>query len=496
MKHTDHGFPDPQRDKILSGFALPAAVAARIVENGDSNDHEALAVNMALPLEAAVLIGETSRNYHALRNVLRNVPHPDVLNAVLNQRRETRVSVLRTIVSHWNMDEASQQQFAGRLLPDSVADMYLQNRRWFPEPAAKAVLRASAPVAVEYLAELADTNLDDDTLAEVAATIIENTETLMSGQQTKAARWLAEACWLRTAVKNAALSSDAATAVDALAQIGLTAGEAATTVNKLSNIENPIKAGHAVKQLLMNPTVTSETRLLIAERYPAAAGDAAADGAHRPSTSITNGQQLRNVDELAVIDKAVAGTSTFTHLADLIDHPATTRDPHILRRLIKLSEVQAEQTGPIRRKLMAHITRLHNNDLSETFDKFAAAHVWQRVQRQHTERNAEREATAQKGTHSKQGPSGWTADTNHRSRRKPVSGKKARQVTALTHEPVETVQHWHMQQLGQFWRDQLGEGDSAESATAWQAALDMACAVPEQSSVDILKIAKTLGVAA
>ena len=498
MSFTDqNGRVNKQRARILMYFALPEAVAARIAENGDSHDHAMLAVNTALPLEAAVLIGETSRNYHALRNVLRNVPHPDVLNAVLNQRRETRVSVLRTIVSHWNMDEASQQQFAGRVLPDSVADMYLQNRRWFPEPAAKAVLRASAPAAVEYLAELADTNLDDETLAELAATIIENTETFMSGQQTKAARWLAEACWLRTAVKNAALSSDAATAVDALAQIGLTADEAETTVNKLSNIENPIKAGHAAKQLLMNPTVTSETRLLIAERYPAAAGDAAADGAHRPSTSITNGQQLRNVAELAVIDKAVAGTSTFTHLADLIDHPATTRDPHILRRLIKLSEVQAEQTGPIRRKLMAHIAQLRaDNDLSETFDKFAATNVWRQMQRQTAERNAEREATAQKGTHSKQGPAGWAADTNRRSRRKPASGKKTRQGTALSHEPVETVQPWYMQQLGQFWRDQLGDGDSDKSATAWQAALDMADAVPEQSSVDIVQLAKTLGAAA
>ena len=493
MKHADRGLPDPQRDNILRGFALPAAVAARIVEDGDSHDHEALGANMALPLEAAVLIGETSRNYHALQSVLRNVPHPDVLHAVLSQRRETRVAVLRTIVNIWNMDEASQQQFVDRCLPDSVADMYLRTRRWFPEPAAKAVLRASVPVAVEYLAELADTDLNDDTLAEVAATIIETTENLMFGQQTEAARWLAEACWLRAVVKNAALNSDAATAVAALTQIGLTDGEAETTVNKLSNIKNPLMAGHAVKHLLTNPTVTTETRLLIAERYPAAAGDAAADGAHRPSTNITNGQQLRNVDELAVIDKAVSGTSTFMHLADLIEHPATTQDPHILRRLIKLSEIQAAQTGPIRRKLLAHITQMHNNDLPETFDKTTAARVWRRVQRQTTDCNAARDATTRKGTHSQQVSTGWAADTKRGSRRKPVSGKQARRAMALTQKPVETVERGQMHKLGQYWRDQLGEGDSAESAAAWQTALDTACAVHEQSSADIIKIVKTLG---
>ena len=483
---------DPQRYSILSNFALPAAVAARIAEDGDSHDHEALARNTALPLEAAVLIGETSRNYQALHGILYNVPHPDVLHAVLSQRRETRKTVLRSIIRIWNMDEAAQQRFVDRRLPASVADMYLQNRRWFPEPAVKAVLRASGPVAVKYLAELADTDLDDDTLAAVAATVIENTETLMLGQQTAAARWLAEACWLRPVVKNAALNSGAAVATAALTQIGLTGDETETTVNKLPNIKNPILAGHAAKQLLMNPTVTHETRQQIAERYPAAAADAAAGGAHRPATTITGGRLLRNVDDLDILDKAVAGTSTFTHLADLIEHPATTRDPHVLHRLIKLSETQAEQTGPVVRKLMAHITRLHNNDLPETFDKTTAAHVRLRVQRQTAEGNAERDAAARKGTHSQQGSPGWAADMNRRSRRKP-NPEQTKRALVVAQQPVETLYHHQLRLVGEYWREMLGEGDSGESATAWQTALDMACAVPEQSSVDIVKVAETLG---
>ena len=493
MNYTDQsGNRSPQFYNILSCFALPAAVAARIAEDGDSHDHEALAVNAALPLEAAVLIGETSRNYHALQNILHNVRHPDVLHAVLSQRRETRKTVLISIIMAWNMDEAAQQQLVDRRLPDDIADMYLHNRCWFPEPAAKAVLMASGPVAVEYLAELADTDLDDETLAAVAVTIIENTEKLyLTGKQIAASKQLAEACWLRPVVKNAALNSGAATAVAALTQIGLTADETETTVNKIAGIDCPRLAGHAAKQLLMNPTVTTETRLLIAEQYPAAAGDAAAAGAHRTDTTITGGRQLRNIDDLDILDKAVAGTSAFTHLADLIEHPATTRDPHILHRLLKLSETQAEQTGPLRRKLLTHIIKLRrDNDLANTFTK--TTHDWRRMQSQAADGNADRDAAAQKGTHpryemARQGPG-----TSWQGRRR----EDTETTDTVAQQPVGEVQHRQLRLLGEYWLNQLGEGGSDESATAWQTALDMVCAVPEQSSVDIIKLAKTLGAGA
>ena len=470
------------RDSLLTNFALPAAVAVRIVEDGDSDDHEALAVNTELPLEAAVLIGETSRNYTALQCVQHNVPHPDVLHAVLSQQRETRKTVLRTVVSIWNMDETTQRQFVDRRLPADIADMYLQNRRWFPEPAATAVLRASGPVAVEYLAELADTDLDDDILAEVAKTAIENTETLTPEQQTKAARWLAEACWLRPVVKTVALNSNAATATVALTQIGLTADETDTVVSKIANIGKPGLKNQAATQLLMNPTVTSETRQLIADQFPAAAGDAAAAGAHRADTIITDGRQLRNVDELAVIDKAVAGTSTFTHLADLIEHPATTRDPHILRRLIALSDTPTELAGPVVRKLLTHIIKLRDNDeLLELFKKTTNARAY--MQSQAADSNAGRNAAAQKGTHPRHGTTQHEHD----------SWQENNQPTGdVIHRPISDVLQCHMKKLGQYWRDQLGDGISDESATAWQTALDMADAAPEQSSADIVQLAKTL----
>ena len=491
MKHTDRGFPDPQRDKILRNFALPAAVAARIAENGDSHDHAMLASSTTLAVEAAVIIGETSRNYHALQSVLYNVAVPEVLNAVLSQRRETRKTILRNIIMKWNMDEAAQQQFVNRRLPADIADEYLQNRCWFPEPAVKAVLRASVPIAVEYLAELAATDLDDDILAETAATVIESTAKLdRGGRQTTAARWLAEACWLRPVVKTVALNSDAAVATAALARIGLTVDETATVVTKLADINCLWLTRHTVEQLLTNPTVATETRQLIAEQYPVAAAGAAAAGAHRPAKTITDGRQLRNVAELDVLDKAVAGTSTFTHLADLIEHPATTRDPHILHRLVKLSTTQHETAGPLRRKLLTHIIQLQNdNELAATFTK--TTHEWRRVQREAAGSNAmfaERTA-AQKGTHTrhKQTSHGTGKTWQNRWRdENETTGTVSRQ-------PVGEVQHWQLRLLGQYWQEQLGDGISDKSATAWQAALEMADAAPEQSSADIVQLAKTLG---
>ena len=491
MPYKDHDPPIRQQlHSMLSCFTLPEAVATRIAASNDNGAHEALAANPTLPVEAAVLIGKTSRSHKALRNVLYIAQHPDILHAVLSQRREKRTTVLSHVAQEWNMDKATQLQFVDRALPTKIADEYLKTRRWFPEPAAKAVLRASGPVAVEYLAELADTDLDDDTLANVAATVIENIEKLQQGhkleynQQILAARWLAEACWLRPVIKTAALNSDAATAIVALTQIGLTADETATVVTKLDSIDFAAMAVHAAKQLLTNPTVTSETRQQIADQYPAAAADAAAAGAHRPGTTITNGRQLRNVDELAVIDKAVAGTLTFTHLADLIDHPATAQDPHILHRLVNLSKTLVDEAGPVMRKLMAHIAQLRaDNELPETFDTTSAAQVWARVRRQTADRNAAREATAQKGTHTR--------------REAPWQGQGMRGDTptadTLAQGPVGQVRPWHLCTLGEYWSRQLGDGISDKSATAWQTALDMAGAVPEQSSVDIIKVAKTFG---
>ena len=473
---------------MLSCFTLPEAVATRIAASNDNGAHEALAANPALPLEAAVLLGKTSRSLTTLQRI-QHVQHVDVLHAVLSQRRETRKTILRNIINIWNMDEATQLQFVNRRLPADIADMYLQTRRWFPEPAAKAVLRASGPVAVEYLAELADTDLDDDTLANVAATVIENIEKLQQGhklghnQQILAARWLAEACWLRPVIKTAALNSYAATAIVALTQIGLTVDETATVVSKLDSIDFAAMAVHAATQLLTNPTVTSETRQLIAEQYPVAAAGAAADGAHRPGTSITDGRQLRNVAELDVLDIAVAGTGTFTHLADLIEHPATAQDPHILHRLVNLSKTLVDEAGPVMRKLMAHIAQLRaDNELPETFDTTSAAQVWVRVQRQTADRNAAREATAQKGTHTR--------------RETPWQGQSMRgdipTADTLAQGPLGQVQRWHLYTLGEYWSRQLGDGISDKSATAWQTALDMADAAPEQSSADIVQLAKTL----
>ena len=492
MPYKDHDLPMRQQlPSMLSCFTLPEAVAARIAAGNDSGAHEALAANTTLPVEAAVAIGKTSRNHNALQNVLYLARHPDILHAVLSQRCEKRITVLSHVARDWNMDKATQLRFVDRALPAKIADEYLQTRRWFPEPAAKAVLRARGPVAVEYLAELAATDLDDDTLANVAAAVIENIEKLQRGhklehsEQLAAARWLAEACWLRPVIKTVALNSDAATAVVALTQIGLTGDETGTVVTKIAGIAFAAMAVHAAKQLLMNPTVTSETRQLIADQYPTAAAAAAAAGAHRPSTTITNGQQLRNVDDLAVIDKAVVGTSTFTHLADLIEHPATTQDPHILHRLINMCETQVDEAGPVMRKLMAHIAQLRaGNNLPETFDTTSAAQVWVRVQRQIAERNAAREATAQKGTHTRreapwQGQGRMRGDTTT--------------ADTFAQEPLGRVRPWHLHTLGEYWSGQLGDGISDESATAWQTALDMADAVPEQSSVDIIKVAKTFG---
>ena len=490
MPCKDHDPPVRQQiHSILSCFTLPEAVATRIAASNDNGDQEALTANSTLPVEAAVLIGKTSRSRTALQNVLYIAQHPDILHAVLSQRRETRTTVLSHVARDWNMDKATQLTFVDRALPTKTADEYLKTRRWFPEPASKAVLRASAPVAVEYLAELAATDLDDDTLANVAAAVIENIDKLQRGhkleynQQKLAARRLAEACWLRPVIKTAALNSDAATAVVALTQIGLTADETAVVVTKLDSIDAAM-AVHAAKQLLTNPTVTSETRQQIADQYPTAAADAAAVGAHRPGTTITDGQQLRNVDDLAVIDKAVAGTLTLTHLADLIEHPATTQDPHILHRLINLSKTQVDEAGPVMRKLMAHIAQLRaDNELPETFDKTTAAYVWRRVQRQTADCNAARDATAQKGTHTRR-EVGWHGH-----------GRFADTATAdnVAQEPLGQVRPWQLHTLGKYWSRQLGDGISDESATAWQTALDMADAVPEQSSVDILKVAKTLG---
>ena len=487
-----NGHRDRPRFSILTNFALPAAVAVRIAENGDSHDQEALAANTTLAVEAAVIIGETSRNHQTVQSLLHNVPVPEVLNAVLSQRRETRKTVLRNIIRNWNMDEATQQQFVNRRLPADIADEYLRNRCWFPKPAATAVQRASGPVAVEYLAELAATDLDDDTLAEAAATVIENTKTLTLEQQTTAARWLAEACWLRPVVKTVALNSYAATAIVALTQIGLTADETATVVSKTANIGKLGLKNQAVTQLLMNPTVATKTRQLIAEQFPGGAGDAAAAaGAHRADTTITDGRQLRNVDELTVIDKAVAGTNTFTHLADLIEHPATTRDPHILRRLITLSETPTEPAGPVLRKLLTHIIKLRDNDeLLELFKKTTNARAY--MQSQAADSNAGRNTAAQKGTHPRHGTTQHEHDS-WRENNQPTGD--------IIHRPISHVTQWqpftvnvqcHPWHVGQYWRDQLGEGISDESATAWQTALDMADAAPEQSSADIVQLAKTL----
>ena len=482
-----------QRESMLARFALPGPVAARIAEN--SLDHGPLASNTALPLEAAVIVAGTSRNYHTLWNLLHNVPHPDVLHAVLSQRRETRKTVLCTVLSAWNMDEAAQHLFVDRALPASVADEYLRNLRWFPEPAAKAVLRVKGPAAAEHLAELADTDLPDETLATVASAIIENTKPFSLGQQAAAAAWLAEACWLRPAVKQAALESDTSTAVTALALTGLTADEAAAVVAKLAKVRDPATARHAAKLLLMNPTVPAGTRLQTAEQYPQAAVDAAEAGAHRPGTAIAEGQLLRDVDDLDILDKAVAGTSLFTQLADLIEHPVTSRDPHIMHRLVKLSETrrQANQSGPLHRKLLAHITRtLNSNELSETFKKVTASYLWRRTQRQIADRDADRDAVIRNGTQPRQSAAGWTADTTRGSRWKPGTESAKRRAVELAQQPVAESHPHQMNSIGRYWREQLGEGDTDQSASAWQTALDMVCAVPEQSSADIIKLAKTL----
>ena len=492
MSYTDQrGRVNTQRDKILRGFALPEAVAVRIAEAGDSHDQEALASSTTLPVEAAVLIGETSRNYQAVQGLLHNVPVPEVLNAVLSQRRETRITVLSHIIRNWNMDEAAQQLFVDRALPAKIADEYLQNRCWFPEPAVKAVLRASVPIAVEYLAELAATDLDDDILAETAATVIESTAKLdRGGQQTTAARWLAEACWLRSVVKTVALNSDAAVATAALTQIGLTADETATVVTKLADINCPWLTRHTVEQLLMNPTVATETRLQVAEQYPVAAASAAAAGAHRPAKTITDGRQLRDVADLDVLDKAVAGTSTFTHLAELVEHPATTRDPHILHRLVKLNATQHEPAGPLRRKLLTHIVQLqYDNELAATFTK--TTHDWRRMQREAVGSNARfaELIAAQKGTHTRH------KQKSHRTGKTWQNRWRDENETTgtVSQQPVCEVQHWQLRLLGQYWQDQLGDGASDESAAAWQTALEMVSTVPEQSSADIIKLVKTLG---
>ena len=493
MSFTDqNGRVNKQRYRILTNFALPEAVAVRIAEAGDSQEQQALASSTTLAVDAAVIIGETSRNYHALQSVLYNVAVPEVLNAVLSQRRETRKTVLRTILTKWNMDEAAQQQFVNRRLPADIADEYLQNRCWFPEPAVKALLRASAPIAVEYLAELAATDLDDDILAETAETVIKSTAKLDRGsRQTTAARWLAEACWLRPVIKTVALNSDAAVATAALARIGLTDDETATVVTKLADINCLWLTRHTVEQLLTNPTVATETRLQIAEQYPDAAAGAAAAGAHRPAKTITDGRQLRNVAELDVLDKAVAGTSTFTHLADLIEHPATTRDPHILHRLVKLSTTQHETAGPLRRKLLTHIIQLQNdNELAATFTK--TTHERRRMQREAIGSNAmfaERIA-AQKGTHTRHKQTSHGTGKTRQNRWRDENETTG----TVSRQPVGEVQHWQLRLLGQYWQDQLGDGANDKSAAAWQTALEMVSTVPEQSSADIIKLVKTLGV--
>ena len=491
MSFTDqNGRVNTQRYRILTHFVLPEAVAVRIAENGDSNDHTALASSTTLAVEAAVIIGETSRNYQAVQSLLHNVPVPEVLNAVLSQRRETRKTVLRNIIRNWNMDEAAQQQFVDRRLPADIADEYLQNQCWFPEPAAKAVLRASTPVAVEYLAEFAATDLDDDVLAATAATIIESTAKLDRGsQQTTAARWLAEACWLRPVVKTVALNSDAAVATAALTRIGLTVDETATVVTKLADINCPWLTRHTVEQLLTNPTVATETRLRIAELYPDAAASAAAAGAYRPAKTITDGRQLRDVADLDVLDKVVAGTLTFTHLADLIEHPATTRDPHILHRLVKLS-TQHGSAGPLRRKLLTHIIQLQNdNELEATFTK--TTHDWRRIQREAIGSNARfaELIAAQKGTHTRHKQTSHGTGRTWQNRRR----DDYETTDAVSQRPVGEVQHWQLRLLGEYWKDQLGVGASDKSAAAWQTALEMVSTVPEQSSTDIIKLVKTLG---
>ena len=470
-----------QRESMLARFALPGPVAARLAE--DSRDHAVLASNKELPVEVAVTIAGTNRSASVLDSLLIRTRHPDVLRAVLGQRRVTSKTVLREALFVWNMDETTQQLFVDRALPADIADEYLRNRDWLPKPAAKAVARASWPVAAEYLAELAASSLDDETAAAAAAAVMDRTDKLQldyktqrcGEQHTVALRRLAEACWLRPAIKQAALESDTATAVAVLAQTGLTADETATVVAKLAENPNPALARHAAAQLLANPTVPAGTRQQIAQRHPAAALDAAAAGAHRPDTALSEGRLLRDVDNLDILDKAVAGTSAFTHLTDLIEHPATSRDPHILRRLLELPT-----EGPAKLKLAEHIIELRRrNELPETFTE--SVDGWQALER-------ETDSGADGTDMPKETSRRYALNSGPSSRRSP----REPGVTELAKLALGRIRYWDYRQLGNYWREQLGEGDTDQSAAAWQTALEMVRAVPEQSSADIIKLAKTL----